>query len=151
MGLTLVTLSNPVLDFASQMQYLAIMKTATLPSIRVDPEFRATVESVLNETETLSEFVESAVRETVSRRRNQAEFLARGIWSLEAAKQANSARMPTTEDAVNGADPGVYAWDQRLETGGSQSGSKNECGRCKQLPWHARDAPDCNAAKAGRD
>ena len=51
---------------------------------------RATVESVLNETETLSEFVENAVRETVSRRRNQAEFLARGIRSLDAAKQANS-------------------------------------------------------------
>ncbi len=66
------------------------MKTATLPSIRVAPEFRATVESVLNETETLSEFVVSAVRETVSRRRNQAEFLARGIRSLETAKQANS-------------------------------------------------------------
>jgi|GEM_PF-269429 len=82
--------SNPMLDFASQLQYIAIMKTATLPSIRVAPEFRATVESVLNETETLSEFVENAVRETVSRRRNQAEFLARGIRSLEAAKQANS-------------------------------------------------------------
>ena len=65
------------------------MKTATLPSIRVAPEFRATVESVLNETETLSEFVENAVRETVLRRRNQAEFLARGIQSLEAARQTN--------------------------------------------------------------
>lgn len=77
------------LDFASQLQYIDPIKTATLPSIRVAPEFRATVESVLNETETLSEFVESAVRETVLRRRNQAEFLARGIRSLEAAKQAD--------------------------------------------------------------
>ena len=66
------------------------MKTATLPSIRVAPEFRASVESVLNETETLTEFVENAVRETVVRRRNQAEFLARGIQSLEAAKQTNN-------------------------------------------------------------
>ncbi len=65
------------------------MKTATLPSIRVAPEFRATVESVLHETETLSEFVENAVRETVLRRRNQAEFLARGIQSLETARQIN--------------------------------------------------------------
>lgn len=77
-------------DFASQLHFIDTMKTATLPSIRVAPEFRATVESVLNETETLSEFVVSAVRETVSRRRNQAEFLARGIRSLETAKQANS-------------------------------------------------------------
>ena len=58
-------------------------------SCGVAPEFRATVESVLNETEPPSEFVENAVRETVSRRRNQAEFLARCIQSLEAAKQAN--------------------------------------------------------------
>jgi hypothetical protein len=77
-------------DIASQLQYIVIMKTATLPSIRVAPEFRATVESVLNETETLSEFVENAVRETVFRRRNQAEFLARGIQSLDAAKQADN-------------------------------------------------------------
>lgn len=77
------------LDFASQLQYIDAMKTATLPSIRVAPEFRATVESVLNETETLSEFVENAVRETVLRRRNQAEFLTRGIRSLEAARQTD--------------------------------------------------------------
>ncbi len=63
------------------------MKTATLPSIRVEPEFRATVESLLRDAETLTEFVENAVRETVLRRRNQAEFLARGIQSLEAAKR----------------------------------------------------------------
>lgn len=62
------------------------MKTATLPSIRVEPEFRSTVESLLRESETLTEFVENAVRETVARRRNQAEFLARGIQSLEAAR-----------------------------------------------------------------
>ena len=52
--------ANPMLDFASQLQTIAIMKTATFPSIRVAPEFRATVESVLNETETLCEFVEKA-------------------------------------------------------------------------------------------
>ena len=33
------------------------MKTATIPSVRVEPEFRAEVESVLVEGETLSEFV----------------------------------------------------------------------------------------------
>lgn len=62
------------------------MKTATLPSIRVEPEFRSTVESLLRDAETLTEFVENAVRETVARRRNQAEFLLRGIQSLETAK-----------------------------------------------------------------
>ena len=62
------------------------MKTATLPSIRVEPEFRSAVESLLGDTETLTEFVENAVRETVARRRNQAEFLARGLQSLEDAR-----------------------------------------------------------------
>jgi hypothetical protein len=62
------------------------MKTATLPSIRVEPEFRATVESLLGNAETLTEFVENSVRESVIRRRNQAEFVARGLTSLEAAR-----------------------------------------------------------------
>ena len=62
------------------------MKTATLPSIRVEPEFRADVELLLRDTETLTQFVENSVRETVARRRNQADFLARGLRSLEAAK-----------------------------------------------------------------
>ena len=75
------------LDIASQTRYVPVMKTATLPSIRVEPEFRTAVESLLRDAETLTEFVENAVRETVGRRRNQAEFLARGIQSLEAAKR----------------------------------------------------------------
>ena len=64
------------------------MKTATLPSIRVEPEFRTAVESLLDGTETLTEFVENSVRDAVSRRRHQAEFLARGIQSLEAARNS---------------------------------------------------------------
>lgn len=69
------------------MRYIDLMKTSTLPSIRVAPEFRASVESVLQGAETLTEFVENAVRETVARRRTRAEFLARGIQSLDAARR----------------------------------------------------------------
>ena len=64
------------------------MKSATIPSVRVDPELRAEVEALLGEGETLSEFVESSVRQTVVQRRNQAEFLARGLRSLEGAKRS---------------------------------------------------------------
>lgn len=64
------------------------MKSATIPSVRVDPELRAEVEALLGEGETLSEFVESSVRQTVVQRRNQAEFLARGLSSLEGAKRS---------------------------------------------------------------
>ena len=62
------------------------MKTATLPSIRVEPEFRSVVESLLGDAETLSQFVENSVRDTVARRRNQQDFVARGIRSLEGAR-----------------------------------------------------------------
>ena len=65
------------------------MKTAAIPSIRVRPELRAEVEALLNDGESLSEFVESSVIESVRRRRNQAEFLARGIASLESARRAD--------------------------------------------------------------
>ena len=63
------------------------MKTATLPSIRVEPEFRHAVESMLHNAETLTEFVENAVRETVLKRKTQTEFLRRGIAAIEATKE----------------------------------------------------------------
>jgi cellulose biosynthesis protein BcsQ/Arc/MetJ-type ribon-helix-helix transcriptional regulator len=72
---------------AAQMRYTARMKTATIPSVRVDPEFRAEVESLLGEGETLSEFVEASVRATVQRRRVQAEFIARGLRSRDEARR----------------------------------------------------------------
>jgi hypothetical protein len=58
------------------------MKTATLPSLRVDPELRAAAESVLEEGESLSAFVESSVKAQIHFRKTQAEFIARGLASL---------------------------------------------------------------------
>lgn len=63
------------------------MKTAAIPSVRVEPEFRAEVEAVLREGETLSEFVEAALRAGVAQRRAQAEFVARGLRAAEQARQ----------------------------------------------------------------
>jgi len=63
------------------------MKTATIPSVRVEPELRAEVEALLAEGETLSEFVEASVREAARRRRAQAEFVARGMRALADAKR----------------------------------------------------------------
>lgn len=63
------------------------MKTAILPPIRVAPEFRLEVEAVLEPGETLSEFVENAVRQTVLKRKHQAEFLRRGIAAIEETKR----------------------------------------------------------------
>ena len=71
----------------AQLRYTVPMKTATIPSVRVEPEFRAEVEAVLTEDETLSEFVEAAVRAGVARRRVQAEFIARGLSSRDEARR----------------------------------------------------------------
>ena len=64
------------------------MKNATIPSVRVEPAFRAEVEAVLAEGETLSQFVEAAVRAGVERRRIQSEFIARGLRSRDAARRS---------------------------------------------------------------
>ena len=63
---------------AAQMRYSWPVKTASLPSIRVEPELRAQLEAVLGKNETLTEFVEDAVRRAVEHRRVEAEFHARG-------------------------------------------------------------------------
>jgi len=66
------------------------MKTASIPPIRVAPEFRTEVEGVLAPGESLSVFVESAIRETVARRKNQAEFVRRGIAAIEATQRTGT-------------------------------------------------------------
>lgn len=63
------------------------MKTATLPPLRVAPELRQAAEAVLREGESLSSFMEQSLRDEVNRRRNQAEFIARGLAAREEAKR----------------------------------------------------------------
>jgi hypothetical protein len=63
------------------------MKTATIPSLRVEPELREAAESVLKEGETLSAFVEDSLRRQVHIRKSQAEFIARGMAAREEAKR----------------------------------------------------------------
>jgi hypothetical protein len=95
-----------LLDLVAQLRYIAPMKTATIPSVRVEPEFRAELESVLAEGESLSEFVEASVRASVERRRVQAEFVARGLRSRDEAKR--------TGDYVD-ADDVVTALQRKLD------------------------------------
>ncbi len=66
------------------------MKTATIPPIRVKPDFRMELESVLEPGESLSAFVENAVRSTVQMRKDQAEFVRRGIAAIEDTQRAGS-------------------------------------------------------------
>jgi predicted transcriptional regulator len=64
------------------------VKTATIPSLRVAPELREAAEDVLREGESLSGFVEAALRAQIEQRRTQADFLARGLASREAARKS---------------------------------------------------------------
>ncbi len=61
------------------------MKTATFPSLRVDPALRRAAEDVLGQGESLSSFVEQSVRAQVRQRREQADFIARGLASRDKA------------------------------------------------------------------
>lgn len=67
-----------------RMHYIPGMKTAVIPQVRVEPELRADLDSVLLPGETLTEFVEASVRRAVEFRRVQTDFAARCDASLSA-------------------------------------------------------------------
>ncbi len=64
------------------------IKTASIPSLRVDPELRHAAESVLRDGETLSSFVEQSLRANIEHRRLQQEFIARGLASRNEARRS---------------------------------------------------------------
>lgn len=64
------------------------MKSASLPPLRVTPELRQAAEAVLQEGESMSGLMEKSLRGEVTRRRNQAEFIARGLASRDEAKRS---------------------------------------------------------------
>lgn len=65
------------------------MKKTILPKLRVAPELLMAVESVLRKNESLEEFMETALRECLARRRFQSGFIARGLASVERARCDN--------------------------------------------------------------
>ena len=64
----------------------AVMKTASIPSLRVEPELRKAAENVLREGESLSHFVEESIPAEIKLRRSQQVFIARGLASREDAR-----------------------------------------------------------------
>ncbi len=62
------------------------MKSANIPPLRVIPELRADVGSVLRDGESLIGFAEEALRRQIDYRRMQADFLERGLVWRAAAK-----------------------------------------------------------------
>lgn len=71
----------------AQLLYIWVMRSATFPPIRVEPEVRAEVEAVLRDGETLTQFIEEAVVAAAAWRRVQSEFVTRGEAAFERWKQ----------------------------------------------------------------
>lgn len=67
---------------ASHMRYTGRMKTATIPPVRIEPSFRNEIEKSLEGGESLASLVETAVRNEVTRRRVQSEFILRGMAAI---------------------------------------------------------------------
>jgi hypothetical protein len=65
------------------------MKTATIPPVRIEPQFREEIERSLVEGETMAGLVETAVRAEVTRRREQSEFIRRGLAAIARTVSAN--------------------------------------------------------------
>ena len=66
------------------------MKTDTIPYLRVDPELCRSAEGVLREGESLSGFVDQAIRQAIAFRQAQQEFIARGLIARDQARQTGS-------------------------------------------------------------
>jgi hypothetical protein len=75
------------------------MKSAVIPQVRVEPEFRHDLEAALQSGETLSGFVEAAVRNAVAFRRVQSRFHEQGeaAWARYLATDESR----STEEVLN--------------------------------------------------
>ena len=67
----------------TQMNYIVGMKTATIPSVRIEPSFREDMEQALGPGESLAALVEKAVRNELARRHAHTEFVRRGMAAID--------------------------------------------------------------------
>jgi len=63
------------------------MKTTTIPPLRVSPELRREAEAVLQDGETLSGFMLESLQGSIARRRDQRQFIERGLKSAAEARR----------------------------------------------------------------
>lgn len=96
----------------SHLHYTLRMKTATLPAVRVEPALRSDAEAVLDEGESLSDFVASCVRGGVAWRRTQDAFLARARDAVERSEREGSGFSP--QEVLRRMDERIEAARQRL-------------------------------------
>jgi len=70
------------IGFVVRLHYDVAMKDAVIPQVRVETELRASLDAVLRPGETLTDFIEAAVRNAVEYRRVQTDFASRCDASL---------------------------------------------------------------------
>ena len=74
------------------------MKTATLPAVRVAPEVRELVESVLKEGESLSTFIEETMKKQAQWRKEDEAFYARAAKASQNLREGG--KFYTAEESI---------------------------------------------------
>ncbi|HKX40301.1 MAG TPA: YlcI/YnfO family protein [Burkholderiaceae bacterium] len=87
-------------------------RSATLPPIRVAPETKASLEAVLREGESLTQFIENAVCREAEFRTEQNAAVARAKKALRSADKG--ANLLTVESFLAGMEQRAKAGQQRI-------------------------------------
>lgn len=87
-------------------------RTATLPPIRIAPETKASLEAVLRDGESLTQFIENAVRREAAFRTEQNAAIARAKEALRCADSGSG--LMTAEDFLSGMETRAMAAQQRI-------------------------------------
>lgn len=113
MGGTAVGSVRRVADAAFQLLYSwGMTRSATLPPIRVAPETKASVEAVLREGESLTQFIENAVCREAEFRAEQRAAVARARKALRAADKG--AGLMTADGFLAGMQQRAEVAQQRI-------------------------------------
>ena len=96
------------------------MKTSTLPPVRVEPALRSDAEAVLDEGESLSDFVAACVRDGVAWRRTQDVFVTRARDAVDRSEREDNGISP--QEMLRLMDDRLDAARKRLATGKPRAG-----------------------------
>lgn len=87
-------------------------RTATLPPIRIAPETKASLEAVLREGESLTQFIENAVCREAEYRAEQSAAVARAKKALRSVDKGVG--LMTTDDFLTGMQQRAKAAQSRI-------------------------------------
>ena len=99
------------------------LKTAVLPAVRVEPALRSDAVSVLDDSESLSDFIATCVRSGVAWRRAQDAFVARAADAVE--REARESRGMSPEELLERMDERLVAAHRRLSPRAPDLGNRS--------------------------